>query len=173
MCLSLDHYTNGVTQPPGKIPPLNSQLELDAHLHNIRSGRNARNRWFDKAFTLIVESNTRAGAMGEHSPVDALVPSIVTEYALVQRVEMDAFEKPLSASTGQEPSPTGWKRLDWVVDDHIEKECREAEQRAQAIIQDSDDSVLWFTDYGTEWIKDVGTRYSRIFLADVLLTQTS
>ncbi|KAH9068364.1 carnitine acetyltransferase [Lactarius deliciosus] len=60
-----------------------SIFAIDSHLHNIRSSINARNRWFDKAYTLIVETNTRAGAMGEHSPCDALVPSIVADYAVV------------------------------------------------------------------------------------------
>jgi carnitine O-acetyltransferase len=157
MCLSLDHHTLG-SHP--QLPPLDSQLELDSHLHNVRSGHNARNRWFDKTFSVIVESNTRSGAMGEHSPVDALVPSIVTEYALVQRIEMDAFDQPLSATTSSGQLPSCCKRLDWVVDDHIEKECQKAEERAKAIIDDSDDSVLWFTDYGTDWIKEVGTHIS-------------
>ena len=60
--------------------------ELRSHLHAIRSGIGARNRWFDKAISLIVDPCTRAGMMGEHSPVDALVPSIVAEYALVDEV---------------------------------------------------------------------------------------
>lgn len=60
--------------------------ELRSHLHAIRSGIGARNRWFDKAISLIVDPSTRAGMMGEHSPVDALVPSIVAEYALVDEV---------------------------------------------------------------------------------------
>ena len=30
----------------------------------------------DKALTLIVDPSTRAGAMGEHSPCDVLVPSV-------------------------------------------------------------------------------------------------
>jgi len=161
MGLSLDHYTHTDLPPPFSpssqpVPPLSTQLELDAHLHNTRSSPNAHNRWFDKAFTLIIESNTRAGAMGEHSPCDALVPSIVAEYALVQGIDEQAFlHSDPGVSYDEEEEIPGWKRLDWVVDDIIEQECAKAEERAKVIIQDSDDSVLWFTEYGADWIKGV------------------
>jgi carnitine O-acetyltransferase len=159
MGLSLDHYTHGIplTLSSQASTPLDTQLEIDAHLHNIRSSPNAHNRWFDKAVTLIVESNTRAGAMGEHSPVDALVPSIVAEYAVVEGIDEHAFLHPdPSAACAEADERVGWRRLDWVADDTIERECMGAEERAKAIIQDSDDSVLWFTEYGTDWIKGVG-----------------
>jgi len=166
-CLSLDHYTHVLTPSstqvsesatPKSLPPINSPAEVDAHLHNIRSGLNARNRWFDKAFTLIVESNTRAGAMGEHSPCDALVPSIAAEYAIVQDME-DVFPLKNLELTPEDQSlgtREGWRRLDWVVDDLMKKECQKVEEKAKVIINDSDDSVLWFTGYGTDWIKGVG-----------------
>lgn len=65
-----------------------SQSTLDSHLHAIRSTpTNVCNRFFDKPFTLIVDPSTRAGAMGEHSPCDALVPSIVAEYGIVIGVQ--------------------------------------------------------------------------------------
>jgi hypothetical protein len=162
MCLSLDHYSH-MTPPAASSDSwnssqnrghvLNSPAEIDAHLHNIRSGRNAHNRWFDKTYTLIVESNTSAGAMGEHSPVDALVPSIVAEYAVVQGVPEDAFESDVSSMASEYASTS---MLDWVVDDKIRLECLKAEERAKTIIDNSDDSVLWFTGYGSNWIKEVG-----------------
>jgi carnitine O-acetyltransferase len=138
---------------------MNSPAEINCHLHNIHSSINARNRWFDKGYTIIVETNTRAGSMGEHSPVDALVPSIVADYAVSQSIAPEAFSLP-------EPPPffsdrdldiTGWERLDWVIDEHIEAECIVAESCARALIADSDDSVLWFSDYGADWIKSIGT----------------
>lgn len=140
------------------LPAPDSTEEIDAHLHNIRSGHSAhpgRNRWFDKALTLIVESNTRAGAMGEHSFVDALVPSIVCDYAVVQELYDDVFGGPPPPSTvDYSSSSTGrWRRLDWVVDDRIRRECVEAEERVRKIVDDSDDSVLWFDAFAVDWIK--------------------
>jgi hypothetical protein len=100
--------------------------------------------------------------MGEHSPVDALVPSIVCEYAVVQSVE-GAFEGGVtgvggSVGVGGEEvgKEAGWERLHWEVDERIERECERAEVDARALITDSDDSGLWFNDYGADWIKDVG-----------------
>ncbi|EPQ54332.1 acyltransferase ChoActase/COT/CPT [Gloeophyllum trabeum ATCC 11539] len=131
-------------------------VERDAHLHNVRSGINARNRFFDKSLTLIVENNARAGAMGEHAPVDALVPSIACEYAIVEGIDSKFFPNPDPATdfSYSDDGVAGWNRLDWVVDGAVEQACVVAEDAAKVIIADSDDSVLWFTDYGGDWIKE-------------------
>lgn len=153
MGLSLDHttYTIALSSSPSSSP---QQLVLDAHLHTIRATPlNVANRFFDKAFTLMIDPSTHAGATGEHSPCDALVPSIVAEYGIVQGVDVDAF-----AADPNSPEITArkWERLDWVVDDKLRKECVAAEARAISIVQNSDDSVLWFDKYGTDWIKNIG-----------------
>ncbi|CAL1716338.1 unnamed protein product [Somion occarium] len=166
VALSLDPWTYVFPSPSREsasssspLPPPDSPKEVDAHLHNLRSSHSshpAHNRWFDKPFTLIVESNGRAGANGEHSPCDALVPSIMAEYAVVQAIDLDAYDEVLAMPSVQSnESQTGWRRLDWVTDDRIKLECVVAEERARAIVQDSDDSVLWFDAYGAEWIKKI------------------
>ncbi|KAI0719277.1 acyltransferase ChoActase/COT/CPT [Cerioporus squamosus] len=156
--LSLDHYA--YTLPPSHQTP---DLDLAAHMHNVRSGHGARpghNRWYDKPFTLIVEANTRAGVLGEHSPVDALVPSVAADYAIVQGVDDDAFPERigsdmLAMDTGSDAvDTTGWERLDWVTDERIAKECDEAARRAKEIVDDSDTDELVFTAFGVSWIKD-------------------
>lgn len=164
MGLSLDHYTYTPSIISAKssspLPAPDTPEEVDAHLANLRSSHTehpAHNRWFDKPYTLIVESNTRAGALGEHSPVDALVPSIVAEYTVVQEIDEAAFGHPPPSQVPLTISPR-WKRLDWVVDDRIRRECVEAEERARKIVEDSDDGVLWFKAYGSDWIKKIGTR---------------
>ncbi|KAK2463432.1 hypothetical protein APHAL10511_004518 [Amanita phalloides] len=148
MGLSLEHVTY-------VLPPTSSsnteQRVLDAHLHTIRGSLlNAANRFYDKPFTIIVDPSTRAGATGEHSPCDALVPSIVAEYGIVEGVDMNAFDTAYPSD-----NVTGWERLDWVTDDEILKECKAASERAKKIMDDSDDSVLWFKEYGSDWIKGV------------------
>lgn len=124
-------------------------LTTDGHLHAIRStSGNVENRWFDKAFTLIVDPAARAGAMGEHSPCDALVPSIVAEYGIVEGIDEAQFS---------DDEPLGeWARLDWVTDARVQEQCDEAYGRAKSLIENSDDSVMWFSDYGADWIKGVG-----------------
>jgi hypothetical protein len=161
LAVSLDDWTYPhppSTSPSTPAPTTPSITEIDAHLHNTRSSYRARNRWFDKPFTLIVESNARAGVTGEHSPVDALVPSIVAEYALVQAVDGDAFPSavPPPLRDAVVEGVQGWRMLEWVTDEKIENECATAEERAAKVIDDSDDSVLWFEEYGSEWVKDVG-----------------
>ncbi|KAJ7593323.1 acyltransferase ChoActase/COT/CPT [Mycena floridula] len=142
MAISLETTIHSVTRNDA------FQQTLDEHLHTIRGTHsNVSNRFFDKPFTLIVDPAARAGATGEHSACDALVPSIVAEYGLVQ--ELDGTSLDL-----MQVGTTGWERLDWVVDDALKQECKEAQARADKIIEDSDTSVLWFTKYGNDWIKD-------------------
>lgn len=178
MGLSLDCATYNI--PPSSASDDRSQRNLDAHLHAIRSTpsapslpTNASNRWFDKPFTLILDPAARAGAMGEHSPLDALVPSIVAEYALVQSVDQSAFKEtprdisaPDKASTSDPANPPeGWSRLPWIVSPHLTHECTAALKRADSIIQDSDNSVMWFAEYGADWIRTIGELlYIRRFL---------
>lgn len=104
--------------------------------------------------------------MGEHSPCDALVPSILCEYAVVQGVEEEAFANldsgQVSSSRG-DVSEEGWERLDWVTDTRVEKACVSAEEVVTALIADSDDSGFWFNHYGTDWIKEVGSCFSFLF----------
>lgn len=164
--LSLDPYTlvrSSRSQMTSHAQP-DTDDEVDDHLHNLRSAHPdhpARNRWWDKPLTIIVESNTRAGAIGEHSVCDALIPSIVTEYAIVQGVDDDAFGGPVALGSFDDAlvsnaSSVGWRRLDWVADKHIEEECVAAEKRAKHIADDSDDSLLPFSEFGAVWIKNIG-----------------
>lgn len=53
-------------------------------------------------------------------------------------------------------SVQGWERLEWVVDERIQRECAAAEERVKAVVEDSDDGLLWFTEYGSDWIKGEG-----------------
>lgn len=154
MCICLDSETHTVDSSslpsPLHQPSSMSQASLDSHLHAIRSvASNVSNRFFDKPLSIIVDPSGRAGAMGEHSPCDALVPSIVAEYAVVEEVET-------TPSLPDEPTSEGWGRLDWIIDDRVTIATRDARERAKKIIDNSDDSVLWFEAYGVDWIKDAG-----------------
>ncbi|KAI0775213.1 acyltransferase ChoActase/COT/CPT [Trametes elegans] len=153
--VSLDEYTHILPMPQRTSDP-----DLISHIHNVRSGHHERpgyNRWYDKPFTLIVEANTRAGVLGEHSPVDALVPSIIADYAIVQEVDEDAFSHKLSpgelVNSHDASAGDGWARLDWVVDAKIEAECVHAAQRAKGLVDDSDTDEAVYTNYGVDWIK--------------------
>ncbi|TFK50011.1 carnitine acetyltransferase [Heliocybe sulcata] len=154
--LSLDGYTYGLTNNITGKYSSGSEIERDAHLHNIRSGVNGRNRFFDKGLTIIVENNTRCGATGEHAPVDALVPSIACEYAIIEGIDSKVFDNadPKVEFLRATEKAGGWRRLDWVTDESMEMACVLAEKNARAMIADSDNSVLWFTDYGADFVKN-------------------
>lgn len=171
MALSLDHYTampshhSTPTSPSSSqsshasIPALNSDAEIHAHLHNTRSPPRARNRFFDKCLTLSLERNTRAGAMGEHAPVDALVPSIVFDYGVVSGIDSSAFSEPVPRPLTLEEARVsdggkGWSRLDWVTDEWIKAQISEAEGRAQASINNSEIGILEYGEYGADWISN-------------------
>ena len=154
MCLSLDHFASPVGS--SETYPRGCKREIREHLHLVRSSWDGRNRFMDKPFTLIVDPLTRAGATGEHSPVDALVPSIVAEYAIVQGVSDDSYASSPEVVSGDSSASDGWRSLEWVTDARMELEFRGAEERAKVIITDSDDNVFHFSAYGADWIKAQG-----------------
>ena len=154
MCLSLDHFTS----PTGSSDkhPRDCDKEVREHLHLARSSWDGRNRFMDKPLSLIVDPLARAGAMGEHTPVDGLVPAIVAEYAIVQGVSDDSYVLSPEAVSSKPSARNGWRRLEWVTDDKMEGEFQEAKERAKAIIADSDNNVFHFSPYGADWIKTQG-----------------
>ncbi|OLY78303.1 Carnitine O-acetyltransferase [Smittium mucronatum] len=46
------------------------------------SSVNAHNRWFDKHINYVIDRNGNIGAVGEHSPADAVVPAIMHDYVI-------------------------------------------------------------------------------------------
>lgn len=144
--LSLDDYTEAPSK--GNRTP---SSEIDLHIKNISAGRDGMNRWFDKSLTLIVESNARFGVMGEHSPVDALIPSMIADWVVSQSIDPCAF-----APSQKDTHTPQWERLNWAGSLHILEECADAKDRANTLSTDSDASVLWYTSHGIKWIKEQG-----------------
>lgn len=154
--LSLDSHTlkSDVYQSSS---PATQTPDLDAHIQNSCSGAGTgRNRWWDKAVSIHVESNGRAGMVGEHSPCDALIPSIVAEYVLAEGV---------GAATGSQRGVKGaeLERLEWVLDATAKENIVKAEKTVVDLVADSDAKMLWFDEYGVEWIKKVGESFVTIF----------
>ena len=121
-------------------------------MRNSAAGLNGcRNRWLDKSISLVVETNGRAGVCGEHSPIDALIPSIVMNYVAAAPVDKSAFTPSESGA-----SAGAWQREDWVVDSALKREIVECEGRNTKLIEDSNASELWWAEYGMDWIKKNG-----------------
>jgi carnitine O-acetyltransferase len=90
--------------------------------------------------------------------VDGLVPATVGEYSVIEGICESAFDD-VPENVVQHVMANdqeGWERLEWVTDNAIRTETFAAEERAVAIISDSDLIVFWFNDYGADWIKDTG-----------------
>ncbi|CAD6904371.1 unnamed protein product [Tilletia laevis] len=149
---------------PVGTPASASPAYVDALARNCAgAGRGGHNRWFDKAMTLIFEPNGRAGLAGEHSPCDALIPSIVADYA--SGVPCPPMSEPLPSSSF---AGGAWKKLEWVLDAKAQTALVEAEERAGLTCADSDIRELWFDEYGSEWIKKVGGHAPDAYLQMVL-----
>ncbi|GAA5932375.1 choline/carnitine O-acyltransferase [Sporobolomyces koalae] len=150
--LSLDPYTlKSPTFTTSYSDPSKDSTDLDAHIRNASTaGGSGKNRWWDKAVGIHVESNGRASMVGEHSPCDALIPSIVCDYALAEDLDpSSASQRGQSASTVDGP-------FEWVIDDRIKQAADKATKTVEEIAQDSEGRMLWFDEYGAGWIKNVG-----------------
>lgn len=140
--LKSDNYTTS--------SPINKTPDLDAHIVNSCSGGGSgKNRWWDKGVSIHVESNGRAGMVGEHSPCDALIPSIVCEYVLAEGID---------ASSGgtRRGAVKEVERLEWEVDAKTKDNISRSVKVVEGLVKDSDAKMLWFDEYGVEWIKRTG-----------------
>jgi len=149
-CLSLDGTTNNLQlRSAHALLDELTNPRWDDHLHNTAYGERGHNRWFDKTITVSLESNTRLGMMGEHSPCDALIPSILGEFCVKEPMILEEFESLPTEAKAQ----TGWRQLVWMTDPQISKECRRVEKEVQLLVDDSDDSQLWFDEFGVDWMR--------------------
>ena len=154
--LALD--CNNIGAPLGAKPNVGSEPSYSSAvgINTAGAGRLGHNRWFDKAISFVVEPTGRAGLSGEHSPVDALIPSFLSETVLAAPMPppTENFPEKLEGVSLLETSPT-WHKLSWLVDDQVRASIAAAEDTAKAITSDSDIGVLWYSEYGADWIKKV------------------
>ncbi|GAA97179.1 hypothetical protein E5Q_03855 [Mixia osmundae IAM 14324] len=138
---------------------IDRSLDLDSHVLNSCAGRQGHNRWFDKAVGINVESNSRATMMGEHSPCDALIPSIVCDYALAE-------------GCGKESAPakpsSDFARIRWKTDEGTLADIKAAEAVVDGLVKDSDGQMLWFDEYGVDWIKKSAKQSPDAYLQQAL-----
>lgn len=104
----------------------------------------------------MVENNGRTSLLGEHSPVDAIVPSNAVNHVLAAPLDQSQFGKTTLPTEGD-----GWQRLEWVVDEAMTTEIEQCQGRNKAIIDDSDNSNLFWGEFATEWIKQNGKSHPR------------
>ena len=164
--LALDSNVLGLPEGRGEPEHGCAPRFVDAVAFNTAgSGRLGHNRFFDKALTLIVEPNGQAGMMGEHSPVDALIPSFLCDYALNEPMPppSEPFPENLDCVTKLDASPT-WTKLHWTTDNTTQNALRAAEKTVMEIAAESDISTLWYDEYGAEWIKRIARQAPDAYL---------
>ncbi|KAF7728290.1 hypothetical protein EC973_006465 [Apophysomyces ossiformis] len=125
-----------------------SALDLDESHRNIFHGRNAHNRWLDKAISIIVENNGRAGINGEHSPADAVVPQQIFDRILIREPITDDGERVSDISQLEKP-----KHLTWELSGDLHAKLSEAEINAKKLIGDLDSVLLHYDGYGSNFMK--------------------
>lgn len=125
---------------------------LQGHIRTASTNHDGFNRWFDKSFSFIIENNSRASVSGEHSPCDALVPAIITDFVLAEGVGSGLCDPQVKAAS-HDSENLGWKRLDWVTDQKILQYIQHSKATVEAISKDSDCDLLIFEQYGAEYIK--------------------
>lgn len=136
-CLSLDDWS---------FPDSN-----DLAFQNMAHAFTGHNRWFDKAISVVCSSQGKGGMNGEHSPCDALIPSRLMDWMVVNEPARD----PLGCLTLNDLDVISVPhKLEWVVDSQIEEAIAHAESTVTEIIKNSDAGVLIFDGYGSEFIKE-------------------
>jgi carnitine O-acetyltransferase len=92
--------------------------------------------------------------------VDAIVPSNAVNHVLASPLDAGAFGTKNGNSLPEEGQ--GWRPLDWVVDDAMLAEIEQCQARNKGIVEDSDNSNLFWREFATEWIKQNGVSSSYI-----------
>ncbi|WFD37994.1 carnitine O-acetyltransferase [Malassezia japonica] len=168
--LSLDSNVLGLPQGHPSAEVGCEPAVADAHaISTSGGGRFGHNRWFDKSLCLNVEPNGRAGFLGEHSPVDALIPSIIGEYlvSVPSPKPEESFPQDLEGVSLLD-APVTFQKLAFVTDDKTRAAITTAEENAKAIVSESDIGVLWYDEYGADWIKKVARQAPDAYLQMVL-----
>jgi len=101
---------------------------------------------------VCISSDARAGMNGEHSPCDALIPSYVVDFARAHENGGDskhATNERLERAT----------LVKWYVDEFVKKEMAVAEVDNRKLIADSDVNIVHLMDYGSDFMKSIGTNY--------------
>ncbi|MDQ6840164.1 MAG: choline/carnitine O-acyltransferase [Actinomycetota bacterium] len=109
------------------------------------------NRWFDKAISLIVFKDGRAGINAEHSTLDGTTVVSFSEAVLTSAAQLTA------APDGAEASPTpAFAPLDFVLDAALRSDVVAAAASFAAHAADTATAVLAVADFNSERAKQLG-----------------
>ncbi|KAG0245852.1 acyltransferase ChoActase/COT/CPT [Mortierella sp. GBAus27b] len=110
-------------------------------------GHGGHNRWCDKSLNLVFERDGKFLCHGEHSPCDALIPSLFMDYIIRKPTDLNA---PSSNAVVEAP-----KHLTFVTDAKAEEHIKGAKATIEALSKNSDCGIIYFDEYGSDYIKKV------------------
>ncbi|KAL7306295.1 hypothetical protein TKK_0001725 [Trichogramma kaykai] len=121
-------------------------------LHHMLHGGGSQyfgaNRWFDKTVQLILGKDGLWGLSYEHSGGEAPAIFSVFERLTDQVDEMPALEHNMIPSHLPDP-----EKLEWSLSEQSRNDIHEAMIAIDALVEDLDICILWFTEYSKEFIK--------------------
>ncbi|CAG8496162.1 1854_t:CDS:2 [Diversispora eburnea] len=120
-------------------------VDKDISHHNSFHAFNGRNRWFDKSIQIILQNNGQAGVNCEHTPSDAVASGLIFNDIVSK------CDPPNSTSTSL-PTP---QHLNWVIDNTINDIIHSAQINIQNAIDNVDIVLLYYHEYGSNWLKSV------------------
>lgn len=110
-------------------------------------GHGGHNRWCDKSMNLIFESDGKFVCHGEHSPCDALIPALIMDQIVRKPTEMNA---PCTNAIVETP-----RHLEFVADTKTHEHIKAAEATIAALSKNSDCGIVYFDEYGSDYVKKV------------------
>lgn len=146
-------------------------------------GHGGHNRWCDKSMNLVLERDGKFFCHGEvkkkartartartrasipsltlmqpffvlqkqHSPCDALIPSLLMDTIIQKPTDLNA---PSSNATVEAP-----KHLAFVTDAKALEHIKAAEVTIEKLSKNSDCGIIYFEEYGADYIKKVGRSF--------------
>uniref|UniRef100_A0A1I7RPW4 carnitine O-palmitoyltransferase n=2 Tax=Bursaphelenchus xylophilus TaxID=6326 RepID=A0A1I7RPW4_BURXY len=146
----------------------NDRSKLDHWAESLLHGK-AHDRWFDKAFNLIVYKNGRVGINAEHSWGDAAVTAHFMEYVLLKDYCVRGYDEKGNC-TGIVETICHPERLKWNIEPEVEDKIGVSMEIAQKLIDDVEMALLVWTDYGKGFIKKLKISPDAFIQATLQLT---
>ncbi|KAG0304234.1 hypothetical protein BGZ98_005775 [Dissophora globulifera] len=110
-------------------------------------GHGGHNRWCDKSLNLIFERDGKFVCHGEHSPCDALIPALIMDYVVRKPTDLNAQ---CTNATIESPH-----HLSFVTDAKTQEHIKAASLTIEKLSKNSDCGIVYFDEYGSDYIKKV------------------
>ena len=112
---------------------------------------NWANRWYDKSFTSISFRNGAFASNCDHSPCDAMVMAVLSEF----NIKMAAKHRGVRLASAAVDAPERPRELCFDLDDHLRAEIAAAKENAAGIERNVDAVMPVFQAFGKQRCKEL------------------